>query len=81
MRIALAALVSSSLITGCAMMGSMDPSATAELQSTRGSTVSGTVTFSQQWDKILVVASVSGLKPGAHGFHIHEKATAVPGTA
>jgi Cu-Zn family superoxide dismutase len=45
----------------------------ASLQPTKGSTVTGTVNFSRQGDKVLVVASVGGLKPGAHGFHIHEK--------
>lgn len=60
-------------IAGCAGMGPPAPSATASLQATKGNAVTGTVKFSRQGDKVLVVASVSGLKPGAHGFHIHEK--------
>jgi Cu-Zn family superoxide dismutase len=34
--------------------------------------VSGTVTFSKAEGGVKVWARVSGLKPGAHGFHIHE---------
>ncbi|MDQ5958975.1 MAG: superoxide dismutase, Cu-Zn family, partial [Pseudomonadota bacterium] len=33
----------------------------------------GTVSFKQEGSNVLVNASVSGLKPGAHGFHIHDK--------
>jgi Cu-Zn family superoxide dismutase len=49
------------------------PSATAALEPTKGNTAAGTVTFVQKGDKMLVTASVSGLAPGSHGFHIHEK--------
>ncbi len=46
----------------------------AELQPTQGSTTSGTVTFTQRGNRVLVEVKVSGLAPGAdHGFHIHEK--------
>jgi Cu-Zn family superoxide dismutase len=51
-----------------------DASATANLQSTRGNTASGTVRFVQNGDKVQVTGEVKGLKPGAeHGFHVHEK--------
>jgi len=36
------------------------------------SKVSGKVTFEQSADGLKVVADVDGLKPGQHGFHIHE---------
>jgi len=49
------------------------PGATATLAGTAGNQASGTVTFEQSGDKVRVVAKVSGLSPGAHGFHIHEK--------
>jgi Cu-Zn family superoxide dismutase len=68
-----APLAVSLAVSGCAGMGLSGPTAMASLQPTKGSTVTGTVNFSRQGDKVLVVASVSGLKPGAHGFHIHEK--------
>ncbi len=48
-------------------------SATATLAPASGSSVTGTVTFAQQGETVLVTADVSGLKPGAHGFHVHEK--------
>jgi Cu-Zn family superoxide dismutase len=36
--------------------------------------VTGTVTFTQQGDKVLVVADITGLEPNTrHGIHIHEK--------
>jgi Cu-Zn family superoxide dismutase len=48
-------------------------SATATLRPTAGNSVAGTVTFMQKGDKVTVVANVTGLSPGPHGFHIHEK--------
>ena len=51
-----------------------EAAATANLQSTRGNTASGTVRFVQNGDKVQVTGEVTGLKPGAeHGFHVHEK--------
>ena len=40
---------------------------------TKGNSASGTVSFRQDGDSVVVVARISGLTPGAHGFHIHEK--------
>jgi Cu-Zn family superoxide dismutase len=34
--------------------------------------VAGTVTFTGGSDGITVIADITGLKPGMHGFHIHE---------
>jgi Cu-Zn family superoxide dismutase len=45
----------------------------AALAPTAGNTANGTVTFEQQGETMLVTAKVSGLKPGPHGFHVHEK--------
>lgn len=60
-------------LAGCAAY-SPGPSATAKLESTRGNTATGTVTFVQSGDVVKVSGSVTGLKPHAdHGFHIHEK--------
>jgi Cu-Zn family superoxide dismutase len=47
--------------------------ATATLAPTQGNTAAGTVTFTQQGDKVTVSAKVTGLTPGKHGFHVHEK--------
>jgi superoxide dismutase, Cu-Zn family len=46
--------------------------AIAVLNPASGSNVSGTVTFTKSGDGVKVVADVTGLKPGKHGFHIHE---------
>lgn len=53
--------------------GKGTPIGEATLLAKSGSTVSGTVLFHQTEKGLQVVAQVSGAKPGAHGFHIHEK--------
>lgn len=45
----------------------------ARLESKSGSQVTGTVSFTKVGDDVQVVADIQGLKPGKHGFHIHEK--------
>jgi Cu-Zn family superoxide dismutase len=47
-------------------------SAIAVITPTSGSHVSGTVTFTQTDSGVKVVADLSGLPAGKHGFHIHE---------
>jgi len=48
--------------------------AVAEMKATAGNNVSGKVTFEQLSGKqVKVTAHLSGLKPGKHGFHVHEK--------
>jgi Cu-Zn family superoxide dismutase len=62
------------LLAGCAATPTASgPAAVADLAPTKGNTVKGTVTFTQQGDKVLVEAKLSGLTPGGHGFHVHEK--------
>jgi Cu-Zn family superoxide dismutase len=61
-----------SLLTACAGMDSSGPKATATLEPRSGSTVSGTVSFQAVGQKVRVEASVAGLTPGEHGFHVHE---------
>ena len=46
--------------------------AQALLSPTQGNHVTGIVTFYQFADGVKIVADVSGLQPGQHGFHIHE---------
>ena len=45
----------------------------AQLESKSGSQVTGRVTFKKVGDDVQVVADIQNLKPGKHGFHIHEK--------
>ena len=60
-------------LAACATLGQQGKSAVANLEPTKGNNASGTVTFTAKGDKVAMVAKVSGLTPGAHGFHIHEK--------
>lgn len=46
--------------------------AIAVLSPTKGSSVAGTVTFTKVDGGVKIVAEVTGLTPGQHGFHIHE---------
>ena len=46
--------------------------AVAVLQPAAGDSVHGKITFTKVADGIKVVADIYGLKPGKHGFHIHE---------
>ena len=62
------------LAAACATTGPRDYRATAPLESTKGSDTTGTVTFLQRGDKVMVYAEVRGLKANQeHGFHVHEK--------
>jgi Cu-Zn family superoxide dismutase len=61
------------IVAGCQTIPADAPRATASLQPTRGSTVSGTASFVQVDGKVRVTANVRGLKPNAEfGFHVHE---------
>jgi Cu-Zn family superoxide dismutase len=46
--------------------------AVAILLPTKGSNVEGRVTFTERDGKIYVNAAIKNLKPGKHGFHVHE---------
>jgi Cu-Zn family superoxide dismutase len=61
------------LAAGCASMTPSGPSAVVVLEPTTGNTAGGTVNIVQKGDKVAVSVRGSGLAPGAHGFHIHEK--------
>ena len=52
--------------------GGATKKAVAVLHATKGSEVHGTMTFTKIDGGIRVVAELEGLKPGEHGFHIHE---------
>lgn len=46
--------------------------AVAVLRATPGSTVEGTVSFAAAAGGVAVKATLKGLAPGTHGFHVHE---------
>ena len=54
-------------------MSAQGPAAVATLEPTKGNSTAGTVTFTQKGNKVTVAAKVTGLAPGQHGFHLHEK--------
>lgn len=57
--------------------------AIALIHATQGNQVKGTVVFVEEAGGVRVTASISGLSPGLHGFHIHEfgDASSADGTA
>ncbi len=65
-------VAASSLLAACASMDASGPKASATLEPRSGSSVSGTVRFQAVGQKVRVEASVAGLTPGEHGFHVHE---------
>ena len=60
------------LLSACASNQATAPSARAQLAASSGSTVSGSVTFSETPMGLHIEAQVAGLSAGQHGFHIHE---------
>lgn len=60
-------------LAGCASINNTAPQAIAPMNPTQGHQVSGTVTFTQVEGGVRVDAHLTGLIPGPHGFHIHEK--------
>ena len=73
--LAAGAAACAALLAGCAS-APVAPAAVAvaELRPTQGNAVAGTVRFEQRGGKVIVQASITGLKPNAeHGFHVHEK--------
>lgn len=54
------------------MVDQTQRTAVAELEPTEGNEVRGTVTFTEEGDGVRVVATLTGLEAGPHGFHVHE---------
>ncbi len=73
MRTPVALLAGCGLLAACSSMALRSPTASANLGPTKGNQAAGTVTFVQHGDKVVVDARITGLAPGLHGFHIHEK--------
>jgi Cu-Zn family superoxide dismutase len=55
--------------SGC---GESAKTATATLESKSGSTVTGTVTFTQDGSKVNLKLEAAGLTPGTHAVHLHD---------
>jgi Cu-Zn family superoxide dismutase len=57
---------------GLCLANAQEPTkAIAVLHPTAGNNVTGLVTFTKSGDAIKVVADITGLTPGKHGFHVH----------
>jgi Cu-Zn family superoxide dismutase len=66
-------MVAAILFVGLLSTSAQEPKkAIAVLHPASGSQVMGTVTFTKMDDGVQMVADVTGLTPGKHGFHIHE---------
>lgn len=79
-----AALCAAAIVAGCATHpnnssnGKARPTAVAVLSPASNQPVKGQVTFTEEAQGVRVVAEISGLTPGKHGFHIHEKGDCTP---
>lgn len=68
-----ALLVCATLLGGCSHVSMRSQTATATLSALKAQQVSGKVQFTQTANGVLVEAKISGLAPGRHGFHIHDR--------
>ncbi len=72
-------LALAALAAGCATTsdssraGSKKQKAVAVLSPAQGKNVAGQITFTKESEGVRVTGQVTGLTPGPHGFHIHEK--------
>ncbi|HLA33460.1 MAG TPA: superoxide dismutase family protein [Rhodocyclaceae bacterium] len=65
-------VIACGLIAGCAVYPPAGPVARAEIKAASGSQVAGMAVFSQGIDGVKLVAKLTGLSAGEHGFHVHE---------
>src|SRR5215471_5473592 len=76
-RVTMTQSIAAALLGGvcavCLAAAAQSQTAAATLAPTAGNTAAGSVTFTQNGDKVTVSAKLTGLTPGGHGFHVHEK--------
>jgi len=65
-------LATAAVLAACATTSVSRPDASATVAPASGSQVGGTVNFYRTAAGVRVEASLSGLAPGEHGFHVHE---------
>lgn len=61
------------VLAACATSAPEAPSVNATVRAASGSKVTGHVKFTQVMSRVRIDAQLSGLEPGEHGFHVHEK--------
>ena len=84
-KIILSIVLILAVIIGCKTKGNSADAKNLSLvfESKSNSNVTGTATFTEKKGKVTFVAKISGLKPGIHAIHIHEKSdcSAADGTS
>ena len=84
-KIILTLVIVFAIFFGCktANSSSSDNKLTLDFESKSKSSVTGTATFVEKNEKVIFVAKLSGLNPGVHAIHIHEKSdcTATDGSS
>jgi superoxide dismutase, Cu-Zn family len=73
MRTIIGGLVAVVVLAAPGAVLAKDAKAVAQLESKSGSTVTGKVTFTQHGNKVAMKVEVSGLTPGSHAIHLHDK--------
>lgn len=71
-RTGLGLIAAAIALLGAAAFADEPNKAVAVLHPTKGSNVEGIVTFTTTGAEMKIVADLTGLTPGKHGFHIHE---------
>lgn len=74
-KLILSIVVIIAVIFGCKTTGvpAKSKKLTIQLTPKSGSKVSGEATFTEKNGKVVLLAKLTGLKPGIHAIHIHEK--------
>lgn len=80
-KIILTSSIAFAVLLACKPSNTPSNSITLPLEAKSNSNVSGTATFTEKNGIVTLTAKVSGLKPGIHAIHIHEKADCSAGDA
>src|SRR5256885_6359060 len=66
-------IILAAALSGCQSLREQNADAVAVLNPTQGNNVHGTVYFTRIAGGVRIDGEINGLKPGTHGFHIHDK--------